>query len=645
MSLASTRLKDQIDFLSPVFFDAVLVFIFLSQFERFLTMIFVLNFSTEGPNVTIILLLFLMTGFIELALPWPHSQSLLTSCMLLVALMVLISFFPITIVATGGAILALIFITPVIVSRMQIEHQLFFVAAVLGVVIQMITRTWLDTGSYYATILGAIFLLGWVVVGIVLWIFKVKDMTLNIESPQREFIDITPIFGFLIIQFLFMGFANVISTWFIRNYLLMSFSGILSLSIGAILVLERGSQIINYKYSLGWVFLYLISLSDLLWFNIIPIISYFGAQLSACIIFYVGLNKNSIRSIQVIGLRLILIQFFAIIILFLEVSASNWAFMPSFLEVTRGQAATFIFIAGIFLPLTSLQINVTLSKLEQFQSIKNSIRIIFLLLIVIMMTGVISREFYIPDKEPDSNSLRIMTYNIHQYFSIAQTGQYNLEEVRDIIRESGADVIGIEESEGARITSSNMNGVQWLAHSLGMNYYYGPPTSAQIYGVSLLSRFPIVNSQWIALPAEESIERVAIITEIDTGTLAGIIPIIVTHFQISKYSEDRLAQAQKITELTRNLTTAIVMGDFNTRQDETDPTYILLNSTYSDAWLLAPGNDPSGGFTAYSDNGVAIKRIDYIWLKGSWIVQECTNFGTPRDSDHRAVYASLIFSS
>ncbi|MFX0052231.1 MAG: hypothetical protein ACFE8U_13185, partial [Candidatus Hermodarchaeota archaeon] len=106
MSLASTRLKDQLDFLSPVFFDAVLVFIFLSQFERFLTMIFVLNFSTEGPNVTIILLLFLMTGFLELVLPWPHSQSLLTSCVLLVALMVLISFFPITIVATGGAILA-----------------------------------------------------------------------------------------------------------------------------------------------------------------------------------------------------------------------------------------------------------------------------------------------------------------------------------------------------------------------------------------------------------------------------------------------------------------------------------------------------------------------------------------------------------
>ncbi|MFX0149685.1 MAG: endonuclease/exonuclease/phosphatase family protein [Candidatus Hodarchaeota archaeon] len=645
MSLASTRLKDQLDFLSPVFFDAVLVFIFLSQFERFLTMIFVLNFSTEGPNVTIILLLFLMTGFLELVLPWPHSQSLLTSCVLLVALMVLISFFPITIVATGGAILALIFITPVLVSRMQIERQYFFVAAVLGVLIQMITRVWLDTGSYYATILGVIFLLGWVVVGIVLWIFKVKDTILNTESPQREFIDIIPIFGFLIIQFLFLGFANVISTWFIRNYLLMSFSGILGLSIGVILVLERGSQIINYKYSLGWVFLYLISLSDLLWFNIIPIISYFGAQLSACIILYVGLNKNSIRSIRVIGLRLILIQFFAIIILFLEVSAGNWAFMPSFLEITRGQAAMFIFITGIFLPLSSLQLNVTLSRLEQFKSVKKSIRIIFLLLIVIMMTGVISREFYIPDKEPDSNSLRIMTYNIHQYFSVAQTGQYNLEQVRDIIRESGADVIGLEESEGARITSSNMNGVQWLAHSLGMNYYYGPPTSAQIYGVSLLSRFPIVNSRWIALPAEESIERVAVITEIDTGTLAGIIPIIVTHFQTSKYSEDRLAQAQMITELTRNLTTAIVMGDFNTRQDETDLTYILLNSTYSDAWLLAPGNDPSGGATAYSDNGVASKRIDYIWLKGSWTVHECTNFGTPRDSDHRAVYASLILSS
>ncbi|UCE12774.1 MAG: endonuclease/exonuclease/phosphatase family protein, partial [Candidatus Heimdallarchaeota archaeon] len=399
---------------------------------------------------------------------------------------------------------------------------------------------------------------------------------------------------------------------------------------------------VHNKWILGWIGLYIISLIDLLWIDLLPFVTYFLVQVSACFILFSGLKSSSIPSFRSMGIRMAGVQLLLVLTLFLQVSAGNWAFMPSILEFTRGQAATMIFLAGLFLPLSSLEINLPKYEVERPQNLKNSFRIICLMIIVISTGGIIFYEVLTPVRDPDTTHLKVMNFNIHQYFSIAQTGLYNLEQVRDVILDSQADVVGLQESEGSRITSSNMNGVQWLVRQTGMKYYYyGPPTSAQIYGVSLLSRYPILNPRYVDLPAEQSIERVAIVAEIETGTLAGQLPVIVTHFQTNRYSEDRLAQAQTIVSISENFEKALILGDFNTRPNGTDPTFTLLNSSFSDAWIHA-GNDPSEGATSYSDDGVAIHRIDYIWMKGSWTVLRCETFGSTRTSDHRAVYAELL---
>ncbi|MFW9779399.1 MAG: endonuclease/exonuclease/phosphatase family protein, partial [Candidatus Heimdallarchaeota archaeon] len=131
----------------------------------------------------------------------------------------------------------------------------------------------------------------------------------------------------------------------------------------------------------------------------------------------------------------------------------------------------------------------------------------------------------------------------------------------------------------------------------------------------------------------------------ETGSLAGQVPIIVTHFQTSGFADDRFLQAQAIFAQTISDQRAILMGDFNTPPNGTDPTYLLLNNSFSDAWVLA-GNDPliDTGRTSYNDDGTLDNRIDYIWLKGSWNVLQCDVSGRPRDSDHRAVFAELTMS-
>lgn len=632
--------QDYFNYINRLVFGALVVFLFFSQLERFLTMIFVLNFSTAGPNESILLIVLLLTGLVEVILPSPHSVRALSISLISATIMVLMSFIPITMIATLATILAMMFITPMLVNRIQIENEEFTISVILAIFILIITRSWLDTASYYATLIGSMLFLLWISLGILLWFIRVKNDARLIDSSQTTFTDVSPVISFLLIQLLFLGFPNVVTTWFLRDYLLISFTGMIGLSFGACLSFERGKQILKDKLVLGWMFLYLLSLIDLLWINLLPIIAYFTAQVSVCVILYAGLSKMTTRSPRVIGLRITVIQFLMVFILLLHVSAGNWAFMPSFLAFTRGHAATTIFIAGLFLPLTSLKLDMPTITTRKPQNVLNTVRIIFLVVVVVSTLGVITNDLLMVRKSPDSSKLRIMTFNIHQYFSIGQTGLYNLEQVRDVILESGVDVIGLQESEGARITSSNMNGVQWLAHQTGMNYYYGPPTSAQIYGVSLLSRFPILNAYYEDLPAEQSIERVVIVVEIDTGKIAGKLPVITTHFQTNRYNFDRYNQAVKIIDITKDYTSTVILGDFNTHQEITDPTFELLNSTFSDAWILA-GNT-SNGSTSYSSSGITTNRIDYIWLKGSWIVLKCVTFGSTRTSDHRAVYAELV---
>ena len=633
--------QDSVNFLLNYIFGTFVVFLFLTQLERFLTMIFVLNFSTAGPNETIILVLLLLTGMVEVILPSPHSVRTLSICTIGALFMVILTFIPVTIVATIAALFAMMFITPMLVNRVQLEKEHFTICAISAIFLQIILRSWLDTSPYYATISGMILFLSFIIIGVLLWFLKIRYDPRFLETlSQSTFTGISPVVTFLLIQLLFLGFPNVVSTWFFRDYMLVSFTGIFGLTLGTFFVFEKGEYLIQSKLEFVWMIIFLLSLIDLLWMDFLPFITYFTVQFSACVILYAGLSKNTITSPKVVGIRLTIAQLLMVFILVLHVSAGNWAFMPSILAFTRGHAATTIFLAGILLPLTCLKFERP-SKLTKVPSpALSSIRIILLVVITISMLGIITNDLLKVTQSPDTSKLRIMTFNIHQYFSIGQTGLYNLEQVRDVIMESGADVIGLQESEGARITSSNMNGVQWLAHQTGMTYFYGPPTSSQIYGVSLLSRFPILSAYVVNLPADQSIERVAIVVEIDTGVIAGELPIVVTHFQTNKYAIDRFNQAEKIVSITEDFPTSVILGDFNTRPDKTDQTFELLNSTFSDAWVLSGNASDSG--TSYSSSGIAVNRIDYIWLKGNWTVVNCAIFGSPRVSDHRAVYAELI---
>ncbi|RMG22110.1 MAG: hypothetical protein D6732_26195 [Methanobacteriota archaeon] len=249
-------------------------------------------------------------------------------------------------------------------------------------------------------------------------------------------------------------------------------------------------------------------------------------------------------------------------------------------------------------------------------------------------------------EEPANNTITVMSFNLHQYYVqdpsdlFLKTGLHTFAKVRDLIRNVGADIVGLQESEGDRLSSGNQNGIHWLAEQLDMYYYYGPPTSAQIYGDAILSRWPIIVQEWKQLPTPEGIERAIIRVIIDSPF--GEIKVFNTHFEIDRFKEAQRQQANFVVDYVGDQK-AMILGDFNTRADLNDEAYHILNNSFTYG-LIEAGFHPNStiGFTAPAANPT--HKIDYIWLTpGDWNVvpNSYRAVGDPLTSDHRAVVIDI----
>ena len=262
---------------------------------------------------------------------------------------------------------------------------------------------------------------------------------------------------------------------------------------------------------------------------------------------------------------------------------------------------------------------------------------------------VLSSKFYLipfisPVEHSSGSSIRVMSFNVHLYLTgeetplSEKTGAFIFSELEGIIKDINPDIIGLQESEGNRLLSGTSDGVAWLASRLNMHYYYGPPTSAQIYGVSILSKWPIIQQEWKPMPLVDGIERALVSVKIDSPF--GILNIYNSHFEIEVFLEDQEKQAQFVLDQIGS-EPAIFLCDCNTNY--TESTFQLLNESLTYSWIEA-GNQPSdiAGATFSASNKTA--KIDYIWLtSGDWSVTvgSAKTYGNRQASDHLAIVADI----
>lgn len=238
---------------------------------------------------------------------------------------------------------------------------------------------------------------------------------------------------------------------------------------------------------------------------------------------------------------------------------------------------------------------------------------------------------------------RITTYNMHA--GIGMDGNYDLDRIANTIRETGADIIGLQEVDvhwGSR--SNHENTIKQLAEKLNMEYFFAPiydldPSAdddpRRQYGVAVLSKYPILNAenrQITRLSTQDSdpAPRPAPgFLEAQINIDGANVWFYVTHLDYRSDPTVREMQVTDMFEIMSEHNYNILVGDMNA-PPEADELKPLFN-WFDDAWDVKH-EGPGHTYPAESP----VKRIDYIFTSPRMKVNETIVYPSMA-SDHLPV--------
>ena len=236
--------------------------------------------------------------------------------------------------------------------------------------------------------------------------------------------------------------------------------------------------------------------------------------------------------------------------------------------------------------------------------------------------------------------LRVMTYNIqHGHVHLSDPGRIDLAAMADVIRDAGADLIGLNEVRGRGERPDYTAQVEQMAAHLGFHCFFG--CSLRVggdnpYGNAVLSRFPIAEAKVFHVPdpaaegrgrrfEHRSILRAAAFLP-DGGEFA----VFTSHFGLSGEEQRNAAMLASALTAAERLP-FVLMGDFNVTPD--DPVLAPLNERLTTTHALLEGQ------YTYPSQAPRI-RIDYVYAAPSVRVTAAEVLPS-QTSDHRPVIADV----
>ncbi|HEX8990210.1 MAG TPA: endonuclease/exonuclease/phosphatase family protein [Anaerolineales bacterium] len=228
-----------------------------------------------------------------------------------------------------------------------------------------------------------------------------------------------------------------------------------------------------------------------------------------------------------------------------------------------------------------------------------------------------------PSAAAQSGQLRVMTYNIQQGFD--KVGAADLEGQLRAIQRVAPDVLGLEESDTARVSNGNVDAVRYFSDHLGMYSFYGPTTTVGTFGIALLSKYPIVNPQTFFLYS--TAEQTACI-QAHIIVKGKTYNVFVTHLG----NDGPMIQMQNVLSRVEGQQNVVLVGDFNF--DPSTPQYALAVEKLRDAWRT---RWPTG----FQLSGPGAEgRIDQIFVSPGTQVTDSEYVPDP-SSDHPYLYAII----
>ena len=206
------------------------------------------------------------------------------------------------------------------------------------------------------------------------------------------------------------------------------------------------------------------------------------------------------------------------------------------------------------------------------------------------------------DHPGDNRKIKVMSFNIHHGKSIL--GRDVLDEIAEIIRQSGADIVGLQELDKGLPRSRFRNQIQYLGQKLSMYYVDGYNLSllGGRYGNGILSKYPIEDSENIFLPSKRE-QRGLLRADINID--GRRLNFLVTHLGLNKGERER--QIRSINSYIDVLAYPVILtGDFNTSKTR---DLDILASKLLDTGYIA-NRDKEATFNL----PIMAQRIDYIFL-------------------------------
>ena len=266
--------------------------------------------------------------------------------------------------------------------------------------------------------------------------------------------------------------------------------------------------------------------------------------------------------------------------------------------------------------------------------------------------------------------LNVCTYNVYKcvdHGDYLKTGErvVDVKQIADFILEQEFDIVALQEVDVNRKYSSNTQTIEerdqpkyiaeYLTEQTGERYYYcyaptlvcesadstyeneyGYPTGTGLYGIALISRFPIIDCrvEYLAFydgynPNDSKTyvmngyeRRAMIIAKIRVGF--DVVTVINTHLDLKQDAREKSFEA--IKTLIEDIKTPIIfMGDLNTKSDA--QTLKNLEGTFLTS--VNQLNDPEFTFPSENPN----RQIDWIFVSEDIVFKDFDVIETTM-SDH-----------
>lgn len=262
---------------------------------------------------------------------------------------------------------------------------------------------------------------------------------------------------------------------------------------------------------------------------------------------------------------------------------------------------------------------------------------------------------------------RLMTWNV--WWRFGPRWRERQPGILATIRGLAPDVVALQEVWSADGTTQ----ADELAAALGFHAAFAAPSYPPApsrpelddhdgvgLGVALLSRWPILTSEGIAMPARHRAWD-PVVLRASVAHPAGPMPVLVACLEYATaYSDDRLAQARLLADLATDPSAdgpcpSVVLGDLNAAADAA--VLRPLQDVLTDAWpagggspdaVTLPSTHPSAPLEAGPE--LVDQRIDHVFFRPGHEdqlvnVESVSVAGDAVDgvipSDHRAVVADL----